>query len=123
MAMKNYEINVLKYTRTKEAKELAKKRSEKYRQTHKDKIKEHNKTTYNTIQKRARKKYSNGIRDGKIKPLNYCEICGEREAIEAHHFDYNYPLSIIHLCNQHHKDIHKYFNLINKKYGTYKKAE
>ena len=45
------------------------------------------------------------VKTGKIKKKP-CEICGEKKS-EAHHPDYNKPLSVVWLCDFHHKEEHK----------------
>lgn len=40
------------------------------------------------------------IKRGKIKKEN-CKVCNYSK-VEAHHKDYNKPLEVIWLCNQHH---------------------
>ena len=53
----------------------------------------------------ARRKISNGIRDGRVerKP---CEVCGAEKA-QAHHDDYRKPLEVRWLCFKHHREHHK----------------
>jgi len=45
------------------------------------------------------------IESGKIKK-EPCKICGDINS-QAHHSDYNKPLDIIWLCDQHHRQIHR----------------
>lgn len=45
----------------------------------------------------------NAVRSGKIIPLP-CWVCGEKA--EAHHPDYDQPLSVVWLCPAHHKQAH-----------------
>lgn len=45
----------------------------------------------------------NAVRDGRLQKLP-CFICG-KEA-EAHHPNYEKPLDVIWLCNQHHREVH-----------------
>jgi hypothetical protein len=52
----------------------------------------------------AQAKLRHEIRMGRIK-RGSCLICGKPNA-EAHHEDYEKPLSVIWLCSQHHKDLH-----------------
>lgn len=47
---------------------------------------------------------NNALRDGRLKKLP-CWICGS-EKVEAHHPDYDAPLSVVWLCAVHHKEIH-----------------
>ena len=54
---------------------------------------------------RARTAVSNAIRDGRMIPQP-CERCGKDPA-EAHHDDYNKPLTIRWLCKSHHWEHHK----------------
>ena len=35
-----------------------------------------------------------------------CEVCGNEKS-QAHHEDYDKPLDVMWLCDQHHKDRHK----------------
>ena len=46
---------------------------------------------------------SNAVRSGKLIPLP-CFICGIKA--EAHHPDYDQPLSVVWLCPSHHKQAH-----------------
>lgn len=56
---------------------------------------------------RAQVALNNAVRDGKISPWPACAVpsCSE-SCVEAHHSDYNQPLAVIWLCNQHHREIH-----------------
>lgn len=36
-----------------------------------------------------------------------CEVCGELK-VEAHHDDYNKPLSVRWLCMSHHRELHRF---------------
>jgi hypothetical protein len=57
------------------------------------------------IQKKRAAQYavSNAVRSGKLIPLP-CFICGIKA--EAHHPDYDQPLSVVWLCPSHHKQAH-----------------
>ena len=46
---------------------------------------------------------NNAVRDGRLIPLP-CFICGIKA--EAHHPDYDQPLSVVWLCPSHHKQAH-----------------
>ena len=52
----------------------------------------------------ARAKVSAAIRDGEL-VKQPCFICGETKA-QAHHADYDEPLSVIWLCVPHHYEAH-----------------
>lgn len=45
------------------------------------------------------------IKRGELIKMN-CEICGSNKA-EAHHDDYNKPLVVRWLCDEHHKEWHR----------------
>lgn len=45
----------------------------------------------------------NAVRDGRLTP-EPCFICGGKS--EAHHPDYDQPLSVVWLCPAHHKQAH-----------------
>lgn len=45
------------------------------------------------------------IRDGKL-VKQPCEVCGKKK-VQAHHDDYNFPLSVRWLCIKHHAEHHK----------------
>lgn len=47
---------------------------------------------------------NNAVRDGIVKKTP-CFICGNEKS-EAHHPDYDQPLSVVWLCSAHHKEIH-----------------
>ena len=46
-----------------------------------------------------------------------CVICGSEERIQAHHFDYELPLSVIWVCEHCHKAIHRGLNELKRNYG------
>lgn len=48
---------------------------------------------------------NNAIRDGKIKKLDTCEICGNTFHIHAHHTNYSRPLDVVWLCARCHGQI------------------
>ena len=54
---------------------------------------------------RAKTALNNAIRDGRISKPDACEICGKRERIHGHHFDYSLPLLVIWLCAECHGQI------------------
>jgi hypothetical protein len=53
---------------------------------------------------RARQMVYRARKSGKLMP-EPCFICGETENIEAHHPNYDKPLSVIWLCPIHHREI------------------
>lgn len=66
--------------------------------------------TYRYIAKYPEKKkaltmLNNAVRDGRIKKQP-CLVCGE-PIVQAHHEDYSKPLSVVWLCDQHHKELHR----------------
>jgi hypothetical protein len=58
----------------------------------------------NPIKRAAHTITGNAIRDGKL-IRQPCEVCGE-EKVDAHHDDYNYPMSVRWLCRKHHAEHH-----------------
>lgn len=48
----------------------------------------------------------NALRDGKIKRETECSKCGSGYRVQAHHDDYQYPLSVRWLCDLCHKQWH-----------------
>lgn len=54
---------------------------------------------------KARIKFSNAVRDGKVSKLP-CFVCG-CENTEGHHPDYGRPLDVVWLCNKHHTETHE----------------
>ena len=52
----------------------------------------------------ARMEVGKAIKRGDIIRLP-CQICGNKKS-EAHHEDYNKPLEVIWLCNEHHNQAH-----------------
>lgn len=63
----------------------------------------HNDAEFNK-RKKARNAVNIRIKRGTIK-RQPCEICGA-ELAHAHHDDYNRPLDVRWLCEQHHRAIH-----------------
>jgi len=59
---------------------------------------------------KARHCLGNAIRDGRILTSSSCELCGSDMFVEAHHFDYSKPLSVVWLCRKHHKMVHRKFD-------------
>ena len=53
----------------------------------------------------ARRKFSNAIRDGKIKKMP-CSVCGDEKA-HGHHEDYTKPLDVVWFCTKHHAARHR----------------
>ena len=51
-----------------------------------------------------RRKVKQAVVRGKLVKLP-CLVCGKAE-VEAHHPDYDQPMSVVWLCRQHHREIH-----------------
>jgi hypothetical protein len=64
---------------------------------------------------RARYTLNHAIRDGEIK-RGKCEVSGCENIGEAHHHDYDKPLSVRWLCRSHHKMEHKKYGYFLKIY-------
>ncbi len=63
---------------------------------------------------RARRIFQYNMSKGNIKKMP-CSVCGDLNS-EAHHPDYDFPLSVVWLCSKHHKELHV-------KLGTFRKSE
>jgi hypothetical protein len=48
----------------------------------------------------------NAIRSGQLIPWPCCAVPECDRAPEAHHPDYDKPLSVVWLCPSHHKEVH-----------------
>lgn len=46
------------------------------------------------------------VRRGRLVKRDTCEHCPSSKRIVAHHFDYDYPLKVIWLCNRCHLRLH-----------------
>lgn len=57
----------------------------------------------NPTRRKAQIAVSNAVRDGRLK-REPCFICGTKA--QAHHPNYDAPLSVTWLCPKHHKDAH-----------------
>jgi len=66
------------------------------RHTRRDKEKYPEKFGSRTIVRQA-------IKNGKLKPIEYCEMCFSEDKIEAHHPDHSEPLLLIFLCPKCHR--------------------
>jgi len=50
-------------------------------------------------------------------PLTWCQLCGkdiQHDRIVAHHADYDYPFSVIYLCQEHHSAVHMWLKTTQK---------
>ena len=56
------------------------------------------------------------IRSGKLEKQP-CVLCGSEKRIQAHHFDYESPLSVIWLCEPCHKAVHRELNELKRTNG------
>lgn len=56
---------------------------------------------------RAHRMIYKAVRCGRIVKSEICQCCGVSENIEAHHQDYEKPLSVIWLCRGCHRSKHK----------------
>jgi hypothetical protein len=64
----------------------------------------------NKHKKQAHGLVSRAVKAGLIKKLS-CEVCGQKNS-QAHHDDYNFPLSVKWLCAKHHGERHVELNKI-----------
>lgn len=55
---------------------------------------------------KAKQMVNNFIRSGKMKRETVCVECGSDFAVQAHHDDYDYPLSVRWLCSACHRQWH-----------------
>lgn len=55
----------------------------------------------------ARKVVGRALKVGKLSKPRFCQfpLC-KSEKVEAHHFDYRFPLLVMWLCKKHHVGIH-----------------
>lgn len=53
---------------------------------------------------RARAALARAVKTGKVARAP-CEVCGRRDAVQAHHDDYNRPLDVHWLCPPHHAEV------------------
>lgn len=60
---------------------------------------------FQSKERKARNMVSIAVKKGLILKMK-CEKCGV-EKTQAHHDDYNYPLSVRWLCDFHHREYHK----------------
>jgi len=80
--------------------------NQKYRKTAKGKI-TMRKQRQNYIKKYPEKKLTKrrvrkAIREGRL-IVQPCEVCGRKDAVQAHHEDYSKPLAVRWLCPLHHR--------------------
>lgn len=95
------------YKKTEAYRDSCRKSSKKYSKLHPDKRLE---STRKYREKNEKKSQCHGIVGYAIKCGNLvrkpCEICG-REKVHAHHDDYDKPLDIRWLCDEHHNEWHR----------------
>jgi hypothetical protein len=56
--------------------------------------------------KKAHTALGNAVRDGRVMPWPVCAIPDCKDRPEAHHAQYDDPLSVVWLCSSHHKQAH-----------------
>jgi len=67
------------------------------------------------VETRARNKFSNAMKLGKISKPDSCSFCGtptESRALDGHHPDYSKPLDVIWLCRKCHSIVHRRINVV-----------
>jgi hypothetical protein len=57
---------------------------------------------------------NSSIRNGKLKKPKICESCLSQSKLNAHHDDYDKPLSVRWLCSPCHSEWHKYNQALNQ---------
>lgn len=55
---------------------------------------------------KAHAKIERAIMNGTLEKCNICQLCGSKNTLEAHHYDYSRPLDVIWLCSACHKQYH-----------------
>lgn len=56
---------------------------------------------------KARIALNNAVRDGRVNPWPVCAVPECSSKPEGHHADYDRPLDVVWLCQQHHREAHK----------------
>lgn len=64
--------------------------------------------TYKPAAVAAQRAVNNAIRDGKLRRVEQCEVCGTTGKLAGHHDDYAMPLEVRWLCYPCHADWHKH---------------
>ena len=59
------------------------------------------------MKKAAHIMFRNAVRDGRIKKVFFCSLCGSNEKVEGHHDDYTKPFDVRWLCVKCHKEWHR----------------
>jgi len=80
------------YQKTEQGQDAHGRASKKYRRQHPNRAYAH-------------QTLGNAIRDGRVQ-RQPCFICGIRENVQGHHYDYSKPLSVIWFCENHHLWLH-----------------
>lgn len=96
--------NSVEYRKTDEYKKYHKqyRKTEKYKEKVKKNSKENPETHYKNL---IRRDLREQVKRGRIIKLP-CQVCGDIKS-EAHHSNYNRPLSVVWLCRKHHLELHK----------------
>ena len=84
-----------------------------------DKINEHKRrwANANPEKRKAQHTVGNAIRDGKLvrQPCEVCGVSGKKESgrnmVHAHHDDYSKPLEVRWLCDTHHNEHHRKYEI------------
>ena len=97
------------YSKTEAARETHSRSNKKYRQTEKGQITHRESqlrySENNTHKIIAHNKTNKALLCGKL-TRGPCEVCGSTETIQGHHRDYDKPLEVNWLCQQHHDSLH-----------------
>ncbi len=117
----NYKKNIDYYKeydqiRNQKRKEYLRKKNKKYQKENPEiAVKAKKKWAENNKDKRAAQGFlSNAVRNGRVEK-GVCQICKSKDT-EAHHYDYTKPLSVIWLCDKHHKKVHWWLRFWRRKY-------